>query len=174
MRDYSVGDVDAEIIGPIARTLNVVASLPICSRSGSASPTCCAKVLNSVNSLHRYFYSIVGPWIASKRDRAWKSSVIRSEIRSRAELDRAFAFVCARSTPTRYRAQTHWHRSTSVRRRFGYCGEQIGHLRDQGGLHFGARRQNLSLQPRVGLKVLVRFGRDQRPRMIRFQGTQPF
>jgi hypothetical protein len=39
-----------------------------------------------------------------------------------------------------------------ARRRFGYWGEQIGHLRDQSGHHFGARRQNSSLQPRVGVE----------------------
>jgi hypothetical protein len=38
-----------------------------------------------------------------------------------------------------------------ARRRFGYWGEQIGHLRDQSGHHFGARRPNSSLRPRVGL-----------------------
>jgi hypothetical protein len=37
-----------------------------------------------------------------------------------------------------------------ARRRFGYWGEQIGYLRDQSGHHFGARRQNSSLQSRVG------------------------
>jgi hypothetical protein len=42
-----------------------------------------------------------------------------------------------------------------VRRRFGYWGEQIGHLRDQSGHHFGTRRQNSSLQPRVGLETAM-------------------
>jgi hypothetical protein len=35
-----------------------------------------------------------------------------------------------------------------------YWREQIGHLRDQSGHHFGARRQNSSLQLRVGLETL--------------------
>jgi len=40
--------------------------------------------------------------------------VIRSEIRSRAELKSPrFVFVSAPFTPTRYRAQTHWYRSTT-------------------------------------------------------------
>src|ERR1700716_1030471 len=90
--------------------------------------------------------------IASGWDGVWKTTVIRSDIRSRAELNCALlAFVSAPFTPTRYRAQTRWYRSRlRARRRFGYWGKQIGHLRDQSGHHFEARRQNLSLQPRVG------------------------
>jgi hypothetical protein len=39
----------------------------------------------------------------------WKVSVIRSEIRSRVELNWALPFFSAPFTPTRYRAQTHWY-----------------------------------------------------------------
>jgi hypothetical protein len=42
-----------------------------------------------------------------------------------------------------------------VRRRFGYWGEQIGHLRDQSGQHLGARRQNSSLQPRFSVETAM-------------------
>jgi hypothetical protein len=43
-----------------------------------------------------------------------------------------------------------------VRRRFEYWGEQIGRLRDQSDRHFGARRQNSSLQPRVGVETVMK------------------
>jgi hypothetical protein len=42
-----------------------------------------------------------------------------------------------------------------ARRRFGYWGEQIGRLRDQSSHHFGARRQNSSLQQRVGVETAM-------------------
>jgi hypothetical protein len=42
-----------------------------------------------------------------------------------------------------------------ARRRFGYWGGQIGHLRDQSGHHFGVRRQNSTLQPRVGVETAM-------------------
>jgi hypothetical protein len=50
------------------------------------------------------------------------------------------------------------HRSVGTgrlraRRRFGYRGEQIGHLRDQNGRHFGAHCQNSSLQSRVAAEA---------------------
>jgi hypothetical protein len=40
-------------------------------------------------------------------------------------------------------------------RRFGYWGEQIGHLRGQSGYNFGTRRQNSSLQRRVGVETAI-------------------
>jgi hypothetical protein len=80
-------------------------------------------------------------------------SMIRSEIRSSAELKSRF-FVSAAFTPTRYRAQTHSYRSPRARRRFGYWGEQIGHLRDQSGRRFGARRRDSILLPQVAYRQL--------------------
>jgi len=54
--------------------------------------------------------------LASERDTVSKANVIRSEIRSRAELNGALpAFVSAPFTPTRYRAQTHWYKVDYVR-----------------------------------------------------------
>ena len=80
-------------------------------------------------------FSMVGPGITSERDRVRKASVIRSEIRSRAELNCALPLFLHPShqrdtarTPTgigRLRA----------RRRFGYWSERIGHLREQSGRH---------------------------------------
>jgi hypothetical protein len=43
----------------------------------------------------------------------WKSVGICSEIRSSAEFKSRFAFVSAPFAPTRYRAQTHWYRSST-------------------------------------------------------------
>src|SRR5713226_4398834 len=82
-----------------------------------------------------------------------EASVIRSEIQSSAELKSRFAFV---SAPSRQRDIAHRPIGTGrlrARRRFGYWDEQIGHLRDQSGHHFGTRRQNSSLQPRVGVET---------------------
>jgi hypothetical protein len=51
---------------------------------------------------------MAGPGLLLGGNRVWKVSVIRSEIRSRAELKSLrFVFVSAPFTPTRYRAQTH-------------------------------------------------------------------
>ena len=83
---------------------------------------------------------MVDPRIASGRDRLWKASVIRSEIRSRAELNCAFALFLH---PSYQRDTAHRPIGTGrlrARRRFGYWGAQIGHLRNQSGHHFGARR----------------------------------
>jgi hypothetical protein len=94
---------------------------------------------------------MVDPRIASGRDRVWKASVIRSEIRSRAELNCALPLFLH---PSHQRDTAHRPIDTGrlrARRRFGYWGEQIGHLLDQSGHHFGARRQNSSLQPRVSV-----------------------
>src|ERR1700731_16000 len=89
--------------------------------------------------------------IASGRDGVLEASVIRSEIRSRAELAVVSAPPHQRNTA---------HRPIGIgrlrtRRRFGYWGEQIGHLRDQSGHHFGTRRQNSTLQPRVGVETAM-------------------
>jgi hypothetical protein len=73
---------------------------------------------------------------------ALEASVIRSEIRSRAELNCDLPLFLH---PSQQRDTAHRPIGTGrlrVRRRFGYWGEQIGHLRDQSGHHFGARRQN--------------------------------
>src|SRR3984893_16618178 len=81
--------------------------------------------------------------------RIWKPGVIRSEIRSRAELNCALPLFLH---PSHQRDTAHRPIGTGrlrARRGFGYWGEQIGHLRDRSGHHFGARRQNSSLQPRV-------------------------
>jgi hypothetical protein len=96
---------------------------------------------------------MVDPRIASGRDRVWKASVIRSEIRSRAEINCVLPLFLR---PSHQRDTAHRPTGTRrlrARRRFGYWGEQIGHLRDQSGHHFGARRQNSSLQPRVGVET---------------------
>ena len=96
-------------------------------------------------------YSMVDLWIASERARVWKASVIRSEIQSRAELNCALPLFLH---PSHQRDTAHRTIGTGrlrVRRRFGYWGEQIGHLRDQSGHHFGARRQNSSRRRRVGV-----------------------
>ena len=61
-----------------------------------------------------------------------------------------------------------------ARRRFGYWGEQIGHLRDRTGHHFGARRQNSSLRPRIGVETAMekRFGYlNARPTLTWYQRT---
>jgi hypothetical protein len=83
-----------------------------------------------------------------------KASVILSEIRLRAELNCA-CLVSAPFTPTRYRSQTHGTGRLRARRRFGYWREQIGHLCDQSGHHFGARRLNSSPQPRVSVETAI-------------------
>src|ERR1700730_7300743 len=81
-----------------------------------------------------------------------EASVIRSEIRSTAELNCALPLFLH---PSHQRDTA--HRPIDIgplraRRRFGYWGEQIGHLRDRSGHHFGARRQNSSLQPLAGVE----------------------
>src|SRR6202007_1164793 len=89
--------------------------------------------------------------LASGADLRLEAGVIRSEIPSSAELKSRFAFV---SAPSHQRDTAHRPIGTGrlrARRRFGYWGEQIGHLRDQSGHHFEARRPNSSLRPRVGL-----------------------
>jgi len=91
--------------------------------------------------------------IGSGRDGVLEASVIRSEIRSRAELDCALPLFLY---PSHQRDTAHRPIGTGrlrARRRFGYWREQIGHLRDQSGHHFGARRQNSSLRPRVGVET---------------------
>jgi hypothetical protein len=83
--------------------------------------------------------------------------MILSEIQSRAEL-RA-EFNCALPLflhPSHQRDTANRPIGTGglrARRRFGYWGEQIGHLRDQSGHHFGARRQNSS--QRVGVETAM-------------------
>jgi hypothetical protein len=84
---------------------------------------------------------MIDPRIASGRDMVWKASVIPSEIRSSAELNCA----CLVLHPSHQRDTAHRPIGTGrlhARRRFGYWGEQIGHLRGQSGHHFGACRQN--------------------------------
>jgi len=90
---------------------------------------------------------------ASGRDGVLEAGVIRSEIRSRAELNCALPLFLHLHTNgiTAHRPIGIGRRRT--RRRFGYWDEQIGHLRDQSGHHFGTRRQNSSLQPRVGVET---------------------
>src|SRR3981189_3591132 len=94
---------------------------------------------------------MVGPRIAPGRDRVWKASVILSEIRSRAELNCDLLLFLH---PSHQRDTAHRPIGTG-RLRFGYWREQIGHLRDQSGHHFGARRQNSSPQPRVGVETAI-------------------
>src|ERR1700730_430424 len=93
--------------------------------------------------------------IASGRDGVWKASGIRPEIRSRAERNCALPLFLHLHTNgiTAHRPIGTGRRRT--RRRFGYWGEQIGHLRDRSGHHFGARRQNSSLQPSVGVETAM-------------------
>jgi len=100
-------------------------------------------------------FSMVDSRIASGRGRVLEANVIRSEIRSRAELNCALPLFL-HAPHQRDTA----HRSVGTgrlraRHRFGYWGEQIGHLRDQSGHHFGTRRQNSSLQPRVGVETAM-------------------
>jgi hypothetical protein len=69
------------------------------------------------------------------------TSVILSEIGSRAELNCALPLF---QHPSLQRDIAHRPIGTGrlrARRRFGYWGEQIGHLRDWSGYHFGARRR---------------------------------
>jgi hypothetical protein len=97
-------------------------------------------------------FSMLRPGITSGRAKVWKVSVVRSEIRSRAELNCALPLFLQ---PSHQRDTAHRPIGTGrlhARRRFGYWGEQIGHLRDQSGHHFGARRQTSNLQPRVGYR----------------------
>jgi len=80
------------------------------------------------------------PRIACGRDRIWKASVIRSEIRSRAELNHALPLFLH---PSRQRDTAHSPIGTGrlrARPGFGYWGEQIGYLRDQSGLGCGRAR----------------------------------
>jgi hypothetical protein len=79
--------------------------------------------------------------------------VIRSEIRSRAEHNCALPLQ-----PSHQRDIAHRPIGTGrlrARRRFGYWGEQIGRLRDQNDHHLRARRQNSSLQSRVGIETAM-------------------
>jgi len=81
---------------------------------------------------------MVDSGIASGRDGVLEASVIRSEIRSRAELNCALRLFLH---PSYQRDTAHGPIGTGrlrARRRFGYWGEQIGHLRAQSGHHFGA------------------------------------
>jgi hypothetical protein len=57
-------------------------------------------------------FSMVDSRIASGRDGVLEASVIRSEIRSRAELNCALPLFLHLHT-NEYRAQTHWYRSTT-------------------------------------------------------------
>jgi len=103
--------------------------------------------------------------IASGRDGVLEASVIRSEIRSRAELNCALPLFLH---PSHQRDTAHRPIGTGrlrARRGFGYWGEQIGHLRDRSGHHFGARRQNSSLQPRVSVETAMAVGSTQAARM---------
>src|SRR5216683_8215992 len=103
----------------------------------------------------KYSFLMVDPRIASGRNRVWKASVIRSEIRSRAELNCALPLFLH---PSHQRDTAHRPIGTGrlrARRRFGYWREQIGHLRDQSGHHFVARRENSSLQSRVGVETAM-------------------
>src|SRR5205807_3165588 len=66
------------------------------------------------------------PGLLLDGDRAWKVSVIRSEIRSRAELNCALPLFLH---PSHQRATAHRPVGTGrlrARRRFGYWGKQIG------------------------------------------------
>jgi hypothetical protein len=93
--------------------------------------------------------------IASGRDRVWKASVIRSGIRSRAELNCALPLFLHPSHQRDTADRPIGTGRLCARRGFGYWGEQIGHLRDRSGHHFGARRQNSSLQLRVGVETAM-------------------
>jgi hypothetical protein len=86
---------------------------------------------------------------ARGRDRVWKASAIRSEIRSRAELKSLrFAFVSAPFTNEIPRTdplvQVDYLRVVDL----DIGASKSDNLRDQSGHHFGVRRQNSSLQPR--------------------------
>jgi hypothetical protein len=83
-------------------------------------------------------------------DQAWKASVIRSEIRSRAARNCALPLFLHSS---HQRDTAHRPVGTGrprARRRFGYWGEQIGHPCDQRGHHLGTRRPGLDAAPSVG------------------------
>ena len=77
-----------------------------------------------------------------------------SEIRSRAELNCALPLFLHLHTNEIPRTDPGIGR-LRARRRFGYWDEQIGHLRDRSGHHLGTRRQNSSLQPRVGVETAI-------------------
>ena len=112
-------------------------------------------------------FSMVDPRIVPGRDRVWKARtrVIRSEIRSRAERNCALPLFLH---PSHQRDTAHRPVGTGrlrARRSFGYWGEQIGHPCDQRGHHFGARRQNSSVQPRVGVETAMAVGSTQAARV---------
>jgi len=88
---------------------------------------------------------MAGQALESQRDPFW----------SRAELNCALHLFLH---PSYQRDTAHRPIGTGrlrARRRFGYWGGQIGHLRDQSGHHFGARRQSSSLQQRVGVETVM-------------------
>ena len=108
---------------------------------------------------------MIDPRIASRRDRVWKASVIRSKIRSRVELNWLCLCFCTLHTNEIPRTDTLVQGRLRARRGFGYWSEQIGHLRDRSGHHFGTRRQNSSLQPRVGVETTMAIGSTQAARV---------
>jgi hypothetical protein len=84
-----------------------------------------------------------------------RGTVIRSESRSRAELNCALPWVLRPSHQRDTADRPVGAGRLRARRRFGYWGEQIGRLRGQSSHHFGARRQKSSPQQRVGVETAM-------------------
>ena len=86
--------------------------------------------------------SMVDPRIASGRDRVWKTSVILSEIRSRAELNCACLCFCTLHTNEIPRTdplvQVDYVRVVDL----DIGASKSDNLRDQSAHHFRTRRQN--------------------------------
>jgi hypothetical protein len=89
---------------------------------------------------------MVDPGTTSGRDRVWRARVIRSEIRSRAELNCALPLFLH---PSHQRDTAHRPIGTGrlrALRRFGYWGDQIGHLRDSGANYVAQRSESLFME----------------------------
>jgi hypothetical protein len=94
-----------------------------CKPIGGSNPSLSAILLKYNENIR---FPMVDSRIASGRDRVRKASVVRSEIRSRAELNCALPLFLH---PSHQRDTAHRPIGTDrlrARRRFGYWGEQIG------------------------------------------------
>ena len=98
---------------------------------------------------------MVDPRIASRRDRVWKASVIRSEIHLEPIATARWLCFCTLHTNEIRRTdplvQVNYVRVVDL----DIGASKSDNLRDQSGHHFGARRQNSSLQPRVGVETAM-------------------